>query len=282
MVETFIPKSKEEALRFLDQRKCVILAGGSNLMVKTKKWSEGVSDFESDIILIKHLQEIKKIKTNNKYLSIGAGCTLTELQESKLLPIYFKKVILSMASTAIRNIATIGGNVCNEASESEIYPLLYALDAVLIIECLNGTREIAISDFILGPGKKDLKAFELLVEIRIPSNNFIKFYYKKVGAKKSISVAKASFVGFYILEQGRIVDVRMAFGTPKSKVVRSIELENSLKGLNKEEVEIILKDMEKEYVKIIADIDDEKSTAKDRKETCLSFMKEFLGSIYTS
>ena len=282
MVETFIPKSKEEALRFLNHRKCVILAGGTNLMVKTKKWSGGLADFESDIILIKHLQELKNISINKEYLSIGAGCTLTELQETLTLPSYFRKIILSMASQTIRNVATIGGNICNISSEGDMLPLLYALDSTLIIESLSGTREVKIADFILGPGKKDLKEAELLVEIRIPTNKFISFYYKKAGTKKSPARARASFIGFYILEDEKIVDIRMAFGADGARVIRSIELEDSLKGVSKEELEVILKDIEKEYIKIKVPIDDVKSTAEYRKSVCLNLMREFLESIYSS
>ena len=281
MTETFIPKSKEEALGLLNQRKCIILAGGTNIKVKTKKWSGGLSDFESDIILIKHLQELKNISIDKNYTSIGAGCTLAELEETIVLPKYFSEVILSMASVPIRNVATIGGNICNVVSEGDILPLLYALDAILIIESLSGTREIAIADFILGPGKKDLRAEELLVEIRIPTNNLKSFYYKKVGTKRSNSLAKASFIGLYILENERIVDIRMAFGAVGARVVRSTELENSLKGLNKEEFEIVLKDLDKEYIKIIVPIDDKKSTAEYRKGICLNLMREFLESIYS-
>ena len=280
MVETFIPKSKEEALRLLKEKKCIILAGGTNLMVKTKKWSGGQTDFESDILLIKHLQELKNIEIYKNHISIGAGCTLTELEDTKVLPKYFREVILSMASLAIRNVATIGGNICNVSSEGDLLPLLYALDAYLIIESLNGTREIKITDFILGPGKRDLKADELLVEIRIPTNNFKLFYYKKVGTKKNPAPTKASFIGLYILEDERILDIRMAFGAAGSRVIRSRELEDSLKGINKEELEIILKDIEKEYNKIILPIDDEKSTAEYRKGVCLNLMREFLESIY--
>ena len=280
MVETFIPKSKEEALRLLKEGTCIILAGGTNLMVKSKKWSGGITDFESDILLIKHLQELKNIQVYNKYISIGAGCTLTELEETTVLPKYFSEVILSMASLAIRNVATIGGNICSNSSEGDILPLLYSLDSYLIIESLNGNREIKISDFILGPGKRDLKADELLVEIRIPTNSFNSFYYKKIGTKKNPAPSKATFMGFYILKDEKIEDLRMAFGAEGSRVIRSRELEDSLKGINNQKLEIILRDIDKEYNKIKFPIDDEKSTAEYRKGVCLNLMREFLESIY--
>ena len=201
-------------------KKCIILAGSTDLMVKRKNWSGCLPLFDGDVIFIGHLQELKNIKTemDGKYLSIGAACTLTEIKENILIPTYFKEVILSMASPAIRNVATIGGNICNASPAGDILPLLYALDAVLVIESFSGTRKIEIKDFILGPGKKDLKAEELLVEIKIPINNFTSFYYKKVGTRKSTALAKASFIGFYTLENDKIKDMRMAFGAVGPKL----------------------------------------------------------------
>ncbi|MCB2293283.1 FAD binding domain-containing protein [Clostridium algoriphilum] len=282
MVEAFAPKSKAEALQFINNRECTIIAGSTDLMVKRKKWSGCLPYFNSDVIFISHLQELKNIKTDGKYLMVGAACTLTELQENTLMPPYFKEVILSMASPAIRNIATIGGNICNASPAGDIFPLLYDLDCTLIIESLNYRREIELKDFILGPGKKDLKVKELLVEIKIPVYNFSSFYYKKVGTRKSTSLSKVSFIGFYTLEDERIKDVRMAFGAVGPTIVRSKPVEDRIKGLNKQELESILKEIEEEYFKIILPIDDQRSTAEYRKGVCLNLVRDFLENIFTS
>lgn len=282
MVETFIPKSKEEALRFLNNRKCTILAGGTDLVVKAKKWSGDLHEFDCDVILIKHLKELKNIKIDEKYISIGAACTLDELETNILIPKYFKEVILSIGSAAIRNAATIGGNICNPLEAGDILPLLYALDATLVVESLNEIREIELVNFMLEPWKKDLKAAELLVEVRIPINNLMLFYYRKVGTRKSTALAKASFIGFYTLEHERIVDVRMAFVAAGSRTVRSRELEDRLKGLNKGELKSIIENIKEEYFKIIIPIsNDEKSIVDYRKCVCLNLMGEFLENIYT-
>ena len=158
MVEAFAPKSKEEALRFLNDKKCIILAGSTDLMVKRKKWSGCLPYFDSDVIFIRHLKELKNIKIDEKYLSIGAACTLTELEENILMPKYFKEVILSIASPAIRNVATIGGNICNASPAGDILPLLYALDAILIIESLSVTKRNRIKGFYLRTGEKRFKS----------------------------------------------------------------------------------------------------------------------------
>ncbi len=171
---------------------------------KKKEMVRMFTFFDNDVIFIRHLQELKNIKINENYLSIGAACSLSQIQENILMPLYFKEVILSMASPAIRNVATIGGNICNASPAGDIFPLLYALDSTLIIESLGSSREIEIKDFVLGPGKKDLRAEELLVEIRVPVNRFKSFYYKKVGTRKSTTIAKASFIGLYNLEDEKI------------------------------------------------------------------------------
>lgn len=279
MVEAFVPKSKNEALRFLNDRKCIILAGGTDLMVKTKKWPGCLPEFDSDVVFIRHLQELKNIKIDEKYISIGAACTLTELEENILMPRYFKEVILSIASPAIRNVATIGGNICNASPSADILPLLYALDSILIIESKGCRREIELKDFILGPGKKDLRIEELLVEIRIPVNRFTSFHYKKVGTRKSTDVAKASFIGFYTFEDEKFKEIRMAFGAVGPTVVRSKDLEQRIKGLNKEEISNILEDTKAEYFKLIVPMEDERSTAEYRKGLCLVLLEEFLGKI---
>jgi xanthine dehydrogenase FAD-binding subunit len=282
MVETFVPKSKDEAVRFLNDRKCIILAGGTDLMVEGKRWSGCLPDLDRDVVFIRHLQELKNIKTDEIYLSIGAGCTLTELEENILIPQYFKEVILSMAAPAIRNVATIGGNICSASPSGGIFPLLYALDCILIIESKSCRREIELKDFILGPREKDLKTEELLVEIRIPVNKFTSFQYKKIGTRKSTDFAKVSFIGFYTLENEKIKYVRMAFGAVGPITVRSKELEDRVKGLNKEELSNILEDIREEYSKIIVPIEGEKSTADYKKGLCLELLGEFLRGIYNS
>lgn len=281
MVGAIIPKSKEEALKFLNDRRFMILAGGTDLMVKRKKWSGCLPYFDSDVIFIKHLQELKNIKVNKEYLVIGAACSFTELEESILVPNYFKEVILSMASPAIRNIATIGGNICNASPAGDIFPILYALDCTLIVENLSSRREIELKDFILGPGKKDIKEGDLLVEIRIPNDKFSSYYYKKVGTRKSIAISKASFIGFYTLKDEKLRDVRIAFGAVGPTTIRSKDLEDRIKGLNKKELEDILENIKDEYSKIIVPINDLRSTAEYRKGVCLNLVGDFLGNIFT-
>ncbi|MBU3113444.1 FAD binding domain-containing protein [Clostridium lacusfryxellense] len=281
MVETFAAKSKEEVLRLLNNRKCIILAGGTDLMVKRKSWPGCLPYFDNDVVFIGHLQELRNIKINENYLVIGAACSLSQIQENVLMPFYFKEVIISMANPAIRNIATIGGNICNASPAGDIFPLLYALDSILVIERLGSLREVKVKDFVLGPGEKDLRIEELLVEIRVPVNKFKSFYYKKVGTRKSTAISKASFIGMYDLEDEKIKDIRMTFGAVGPMVVRSKKLEDKLKGLNKEGLKNILEDIKEDYSKIIVPIDDQRSTAEYRKVVCLNLMEDFLKSIFT-
>ena len=63
----------------------------------------------------------------------------------------------SVGGPQIRNIATIGGNICNGVTSADSASSLFALNAMVLIKSKNGTRQIPISEFYLGPGKVDLK-----------------------------------------------------------------------------------------------------------------------------
>jgi len=73
-----------------------------------------------------------------------------------------------MGSTAIRNVATVGGNVCNAVPSAEFPPALIALDAMVRIVGSNGDRILPLEWFFKGIRKTDLKTGEILTEIQVP------------------------------------------------------------------------------------------------------------------
>ncbi|MFU0825068.1 FAD binding domain-containing protein [Clostridium sp.] len=275
MVEAYRPKTLKEALEIIDKEECIIFSGGTDLMVKNKKWSGVEPGFTKPVVFISGLKELKKIERKDNILKLGAACTCCEIAENDLVPDYFKEVFLNMASPAIRNIATVGGNICNASPAGDSLPLLYALEAKLILESAEGERKVPIQKFILGPGKKDIKKNEILKEIEIDIGDFNKTYYKKVGTRKSIALSKVSFMGLARVYKGKIEDIRIAFGACGPKIIKDKTTENSLIKLgsvNDDELNYI----KKIYSKLITPIDDQRSTADYRKDVCLRILEDFL------
>ena len=72
-----------------------------------------------------------------------------------------------VGSRQVRNVATVGGNICNAApcADSAVGLLLY--DATLVVAGPQGERELALSEFFVGPGETRLGPAEILKEIKV-------------------------------------------------------------------------------------------------------------------
>lgn len=276
MVNGYSPLSLNEALVIKQSKQVIPFAGGTDLMIKRKNWAGVSPKFEKDVLFIGHLKELKKIKLENNKLIIGANCTLAEIIENEIVPEYIKNILLKMASPAIRNMATIGGNICNSSPAGDTLPPLYAMNAQLILKSIDCKRRIKIEDFIYAPGKNNLKEDQLLTEIIIPLDNFNIMYYKKVGTRKANSLSKASFLGLAKINNNRIVDIRIAIGAVSPTIIRDRKIEEKLKGLDKNGLEKNLVKIKDMYLNLIQPIDDQRSSKEYRKKVSGNLLKYFL------
>lgn len=276
MVNCYNPKSLKEALNIRKNKSVILFAGGTDLMIKMKSWSGLSPKFEQDLLFIGHLKELRNIKYKNGCLKIGAACTLTEIIESKVVPYYIKDIVSNMASPAVRNIATIGGNICNSSPAGDILPLLYALNTRLILESVDGKREINIEDFIYDPGKNNLRENELLIEILINLEEFNIVCHRKVGTRKANSISKASFIGFANISNKKIEDIRIAFGAVAKTIVRCRDIEERLKGMNDKDITDNLLKIKESYSNLINSIDDQRSDKEYREKISIKLLESFL------
>lgn len=275
MVAGYRPNTLREALEIINKEECIVLCGGTDLMVKRKRGSGVEPSFEKPVVFISHLEELKNITFKDSVLTIGAACTCSEIANNNLVPEYIKQSVLCMASPGIRNMATIGGNICNSSPVGDTLPALYALEAVLVLESANGNREVPINEFITGPGQNIIRKYEILKEIRIAIKDFNKVLHRKVGTRKSIALAKLSFMGLVKVENGKIEDIRLAFGAVAPTIVKSKEVENQIVEIgivNKDNI----KEIKDKYGELIKPIDDQRSKANYRKGICLNLLGYFL------
>ena len=276
MVETYFPSTWEEALSIRSAVQAAVYAGGTDLMVKKKNEALMLPRFDISVMFIGHLQELQQIRQEEKALIIGSACTYDMLLKAKEIPEILKKAIAEIASPAIRNKGTLGGNICNASPAGDTLPVLYALGASLRLETEALGREVPIEKFIRGPGKTILKENEMLKEIYIPTDSFEVQYYKKVGARKADAISKLSFVGLMKTKNALVEDIRIAFGAVAPTVVRCKEIEKQLIGKDiKDLAEDCFFILDK-YKKVITPIDDQRSTAAYRKAVSLRLLQDFL------
>lgn len=168
MIKNIRPESLEALLDYIDQEDFYVFAGGTDLMIRKRQWQGAQRRFDKPIIYISHLQALKGIEVFEDRYEIKSCTTQSQVAESDLLPEYIKGPIAQMATPSIRNLATIGGNVVNDASVGDSIPILFALDAKVVLRSVSGVREMTIQAFIRGKYKTALKNNELLEKIIIP------------------------------------------------------------------------------------------------------------------
>jgi CO/xanthine dehydrogenase FAD-binding subunit len=279
MVEAYRPETLNDALDILSKESCTILAGGTDLMVQRSRGSSVLPSFEKPVIFISHLKELQWLSKEDDGIHIGAGAILSDIMRSDIVPEVFKEMIGKMASPPTRNMASIGGNICNASPAGDTLPYLYAMNADVVLKRLKGERKISISDFISGPKKTVLESNEIMTEIIIPEKEFQINSYTRLGQRKGMSLTKVSFLGMADIENNKIIDIRIALGSVAPKIVRSKDIEQDIIGKNINDINSKCKDMAARYMPLITPIDDARSSAAYRKKVCMRLINNFLENL---
>ena len=232
--EYFEPETVKEALSLLGkyQGKARILAGGTDLVVMMRE-REIRPQY---IINLGRIPGLSYINLNGKGLRIGALTTIAELEHSPVLKQNYRiihQAASQLAIIAIRNMATIGGNLCNAAPSADMAPPLLALKASVKLAGTNGERIIPLEEFFTGPGITTLKSGELMVEIQAPplpehtAGVYLKHGVKEAAGLAVVGVAVIVTLG---IKNNVFGDVSIALGAVAPTPIRVKSAEDILKG----------------------------------------------------
>ncbi len=211
--EYHTPANLEEALNMLASlENAVLKAGGTDLLVEMKK---GLRNHEH-LICIQHLPELKKIEKEGDKIIIGASVTHNEIKNSELIkkhiPALYEAVQL-IGSEQIRNLGTIGGNICNASACADTAPVLTAMDARVIILSLNGEKTVAIKDFFVHNRRTILEKGEIVKEIQIPvTPSHAAFHYEKFGLRDGSAISVASVATGIFVSGSKITKAVVVMG----------------------------------------------------------------------
>ena len=279
MVKHYIPSTLKEALEVLDKHDCYIMAGGTDLMVVKHQRSGLIPNFDKDVCYISNLEELQYIFEDEKGVHIGAGTKFSDIEENELVPEILKQIIHELASPNIRNMATMAGNIANASPAGDSLVGLYLLDAELELVNVNGSRMMPIKDFIFGVRKIHREKNELIKEIFIPHHDDLNTYWRKVGSRAAESISKITFAGGYEVENGKVKDLRMAFGSVSITCVRDRKTEEKYIGMSVEELHNHVEDVIKDMGKFVQPITDQRSTKEYRYKVAMNILKDFILTI---
>lgn len=232
MRNVLLPQTLSELWLFMESEpEAPLYAGGTDLLVRLRRC--GIE--APALICLERIEELHAVTEDRKSIWIGAAATHRRLIGSAVikqhLPVLLK-ALQTLGSPPIRNMGTIGGNICHASPAADSLPPLYVLDAVVELCSRDSARTMPLASFITGPGETTLQKGEVMTGIRVTKpEGFSVHHFEKVGQRKALAIAVASMAALLkISGTGIIEDARIAWGSVGTTVVRSGEVEAALVG----------------------------------------------------
>ena len=205
-----------------------LLAGGTDLGLLFSKERRAFPV----VLSVARVEELRRLEVREDEIEIGAAVTYTHA-----LPVLdaeypgLGELIRRIGSPQIRNLGTVGGNIGNASPIGDTLPWLIAMDATLKLRGPGGVREMPIEDFFLDYRSTDLRPGEVIESVRVPrlpAGQLFRIYKVSKRYDQDISAV----IGAYCLtlEDGRIVDARIAYGGMAATPKRAPLAESALIG----------------------------------------------------
>jgi carbon-monoxide dehydrogenase medium subunit len=228
-----LPESVDACLATLAQRGdgARPVAGGTDLLPQMKNglvkpgW----------VVDLSGLSELKVLERNEDGgLRIGAAVTARALELAPAVREHFQALAESagvVGSLQVRNLASVGGNLCNAAPSADMAPPLIALDSVAVIAGPNGRREVPLTDFFVGVRRTVLAPNELLVEILVPATGpHSGGTYVRHTPRRELDIAVVGVASQLTLSIGVCSKARVVLASVAPTPVRARDAEAALEG----------------------------------------------------
>jgi carbon-monoxide dehydrogenase medium subunit len=269
----FRPKSLKEALRLKKTTAgAKFISGGTDLLVQIKN-----RELQPPaLISLRSIPGLATIDVNGS-ARIGALATISDIiQHPELGHNYpvLEEAAKRLGSVQIRNVATIGGNLCNCSPSADMALPLLVLEAKARLQTSKASREIPLEEFFIGPGESCLASDEILTDILLdlPHKNAKATFLKKGRVKMDLAIA--SLAVLLEMKGGRCHKARIAAGSVAPMPLRLARVETLLEGT------AISKDLvskaQQLATKIVSPITDVRATEEYRRHVIGTYIKRGL------
>ena len=229
------PRTLDEALKLLAQHreKARVLAGGTDLMLM----------MTDRVVAPEHVVDIKNVSELSHFewgsdgsLTMGAATPFRKLETDKRVRESFPGLAEAggeVGSWQIRNLGTVGGNLCTASPSAEIAPILLALEAEAEIAGPKGRRSVPIGQFHTGVRRTVIEPDELLLSVKVPApQGRAGSHYLKLKEREKMDIAFVGVASVVELEggDGVVKNARIALGAVAPTPIRAVDAEAKLKG----------------------------------------------------
>jgi carbon-monoxide dehydrogenase medium subunit len=228
-----LPTSVDDCVRILAERgaEAKLLAGGTDLLPQLKnalltpRW----------VVDLSGVARVHALAPADRHgLRVGAAVTARELEQDSRVRSGYLALAESAAlvgSIQVRNLASVGGNLCNAAPSADMAPPLLALDAEAVIAGPRGERRVPLSAFFLGPRRTVLAPDELLIELEIPAPGPRSGgSYLRHTPRRELDIAVVGVASQLTLSNGVCAKARIALAAVAPVPLRATDAEQALEG----------------------------------------------------
>lgn len=210
IMEYIVPATLAEALEASGKTGMKFIAGGTDLCVQMEEHI-----IVPEILIdIAGLDELDYIKEDNNGLHIGSAVKIADIAASTLLPACLRDGARAIGSPQIRNLGTLGGNICNASPCGDTLAPLVVLKAEFLLVSAKGERKAAAADFFTGPKATVLNTGEILTEIVIPKKMMQgASAFAMIGKRKGQVISQANTAVRLLCRDGVITEAGIAAGS---------------------------------------------------------------------
>ncbi len=222
------PETLAEVIDLLAQHQdaAKLLAGGQSLLVLLRQ----------ALVTPALLVELRAVSFSPaEGLCLGAVITQTQLERKEVARTYYTALAEAasvVATRQVRNLGTLGGNLCHADPTADPPAALIALGARLEIVGPRGVRQTPVEAFFRDFMEVDLAADEVLVRVRLPAPVPASgSAYEKYRLRQVDTALVGAAVWLQVDETGEAIrDARIGLAAAGPTPVRSLAAEDALRG----------------------------------------------------
>lgn len=230
-VRVFRPKSLGVLLRlYARSPEALLYGGGTALGPRLRGPAGGALELPAKVIYLGYVAELSRISRTQRSLDIGATLSLARIMSvgRNVLPKVLHAALASVATPSVRNLATLGGQLCSPEGGGDALPALAAVGALVELRSLGSARWLPASRFV--EGLPPLRSGEVVCRVRVPLEEWDFQVYRKLGHQPGTLHAALSFAGVARLPKGTLESLHCSFGGLGFGPLPGRELEARLKN----------------------------------------------------
>ncbi|MEG0911555.1 MAG: xanthine dehydrogenase FAD-binding subunit XdhB [Ruthenibacterium sp.] len=231
-----IAKTVDEAIAALTaDEAAVVISGGSDVLIKIREGKLA----GSNLISIHDIAALKGVSMQKDgTIAIGPATSFSHITQNEIIQKHIPVLgwaVDQVGGPQIRNIGTIGGNVCNGVTSADSASTLFALCAKLELTGPAGKRVLPIAEFYVSAGRTVRAHDEILTAIYITKENYENCgaHYIKYAQRNAMDIATLGCaVNVRLSADKKTVEmVRLAYGVAGPVPMRCLEAEKAITGM---------------------------------------------------